>query len=73
MAALAAAAAGGVVGSVVGAGLLHGHMWAEYNPIRVALHPSHSADVGCFRMDVDTWIRTCSAGSGTPPSRDPSA
>ena len=52
MAALAAAAAGGVAGSVVGAGLLHGHMWAEYNPIRVALHPSHSADVGCFKMDV---------------------
>lgn len=52
MAALAAAAAGGVAGSVVGAGLMHGHMWAEYNPIRVALHPSHSADVGCFRMDV---------------------
>jgi len=52
MAALAAAAAGGVAGSVVGAGLLHGHMWAEYNPIRVALHPSHTADVGCFRMDV---------------------
>ena len=52
MAALAAAAAGGMAGSVVGAGLLHGHMWAEYHPIRVALHPSHTADVGCFRMDV---------------------
>ncbi len=62
--ALAAAAAGGIMGSAVGAGVMHGHMWAEYNPIRVALHPSHTADVGCFKMDVGYLDQNMLGGVG---------
>lgn len=61
LAALAAAAAGGVAGSALGAGLFHGHMWAEYNPIREIVHPSHTRDVGCFKMDVG-YLDTNMAG-----------
>ena len=52
------------MGSAVGAGIMHGHMWAEYNPIRVALHPSHTADVGCFKMDVGYLDQNMLGGVG---------
>ncbi len=48
---LGAAALGAMVGTIVGGALLHGHMWAEYFPIRVITHPDGVADPSCYKMD----------------------
>lgn len=59
---LGAAVAGAAAGGIVGAGLVHGHMWAEYNPIRQIVHPSHTADVSCYKMDVGYLDANLSSG-----------
>ena len=70
---LAAAAVGAAAGSALGGMALHGHMWAEYNPIRQIVHPSHSADVGCYRMDVGYLDGNILSGVGSGTSVAPIA
>jgi hypothetical protein len=52
IAGVGAAVAGAAIGGAIGGGLLTGHMWAEYFPLREWLHPSRTADPGCYKMDV---------------------
>ena len=63
LAGLIGAAAGAAAGSIVGGALLHTHMWAEYNPIRQIVHPSHEADVSCYKMDVNYLDKNLIAGA----------
>jgi len=68
---LGAAVAGAAAGGLVGAGLVHGHMWAEYNPIRQIVHPSHTADVSCYKMDVGYLDANLSSGVSSSSSVAP--
>ncbi len=73
LAGLGAAVAGAAAGGIVGAGLVHGHMWAEYNPIRVWVHPSHTADVGCYKMDVGYLDDNLASGVSSASAVGPGA
>lgn len=70
---LAASAVGALAGAAVGGGLLRGHMWAEYNPLRELLHPSHTRDVSCYKMDVRYLDQNILSGVGTSAAAAPVA